>query len=66
MAETFIYREFRIEMSRVGKGWRSAIFPPGAMRPISDSPASRKKCTKEAMVGEAKMVIDRRLEIAPN
>jgi hypothetical protein len=56
------YKGFRIEVSPVGKGWRAAIFSPGTIRAWADSPSNLEKSSKEDIVGEAKRVIDARLD----
>jgi len=62
MADTFIYRDYRIEIAKVGKGWRSLIFAPETERPLPDSPVSLVVCTKDAMVAKAKAVVDLQLQ----
>ena len=52
----------RIEVSRVGKGWRAAIFAPGMARAWADSPSNLEKSSNEDIVVEAKRVIDARLD----
>jgi hypothetical protein len=52
------YRHHRIEVTRVGKGWRASIFAPKAMRPLAASPSNLEKSDKEEIVTEAKRVID--------
>jgi len=55
------YKGFRIEVSRVGKGWRASIFSPGSISPWPNSPANLEKSSSEAIVAEAKRIIDVRL-----
>ena len=52
------YRRYRIEVSRVGKGWRASIFAPNARHPLADSPFNLEKSEKEQIVAEAKRIID--------
>jgi hypothetical protein len=54
------YKGYRIEISRVGKGWRASIFPPGSRRPLPDSPSNLEKSRAEEIVAEAKRIIDER------
>jgi hypothetical protein len=54
----FQYKGYRIEVSRVGKGWRATIFAPDATRPLADSPFNLEKSDKEEIVVKAKRVID--------
>ena len=55
------YRHYRIEVSRVRKGWRASIFMPNATRPLADSPSNLEKSDKKEIVSEAKRVIDTHL-----
>jgi hypothetical protein len=52
------YRHYRIDVSRVGKGWRASIFAPNAMRPLADSPSNLEKSDKKEILAQAKRVID--------
>jgi hypothetical protein len=61
MSDTYFYREYRIEMRKARKRWRSLIYSPHTDFPILESPVSLEYCLKEVMVGKAKMVIDRQL-----
>jgi hypothetical protein len=58
------YRYHRIEISRVGKGWRASIFAPNVMRPLADSPSNLEKSDKKEIVAKAKRVIDAHLTSA--
>ncbi len=61
-AETSIeYRYYRIEVSRVGRGWRASIFAPNARRPLPDSPFNLDKSDENEIVAQAKRVIDAHL-----
>ena len=55
------YKGYRIEIGRVGKGWRASIFSPGSKRPLPDSPSNLEKSREEEIVAEAKRIIDARL-----
>jgi hypothetical protein len=55
------YRRYRIEVSRVGKGWRASIFAPNARQPLTNSPFNLEKSEKEQIVEEAKRIIDAHL-----
>jgi hypothetical protein len=52
------YKRYRIELCRVGKGWRASIYSPGSTNPLSDSPTNLEKSGMEAIVTEAKRIID--------
>jgi hypothetical protein len=54
------YKGYRIEVRRVGRGWRAAIFALGSTRALADSPSNLEKSSTEEIVAEAKRVIDAR------
>jgi hypothetical protein len=59
MAEELNYKGYRLLVSPVGKGWRAMIFPPGSSSVVlPESPAS----PKEAVVAEARKIVDARLK----
>jgi hypothetical protein len=51
------YKGYRIEVSRLGKGWRASIFSPASKRALPDL----EKSQAEEIVAEAKRIIDERL-----
>ena len=55
-----VYKDHRIILCRVGKGWRATIYAPGSNTALRDSPASLEECRKEAIVAEAKWIVDAR------
>ncbi len=59
--ETLEYRNHRLEVSPLMKGWRVAIYPPSSTVALRDSPSTLEKCPKEAIVAEAKKIVDARL-----
>jgi hypothetical protein len=54
------YKDHRLVLRRVGKGWRTLIYPPGAAVALRESPATLEHCTREAIIAEAKWVVDAR------
>jgi hypothetical protein len=62
MAESIDYKGYRLEVSAVLKGWRASIYPPGSKSALPDSPSTLETCPKEAIVAEAKRIIDGRLK----
>jgi hypothetical protein len=60
MAERIDYRGYRLEVGPVGKGWRAAIYVPGSVSPLPESPATLEKSSKDEIVAEAKRIIDER------
>ena len=63
MAEELNYKGYRLLVSPVGKGWRAMIFPPGSSSALHESPATLEKCPKEAIVAEARKIVDARLNV---
>jgi hypothetical protein len=61
MAEELDYKGYRLLVSPVGKGWRAMIFPPGSPSPLPESPAALEKSPKDAIVAEARKIVDARL-----
>lgn len=55
------YKGYRIEVSRVGKGWRASIFSPGSLSPWPNSPVDLEKSSAEEIIAEAKRIIEGRL-----
>jgi len=55
-----IYKDHRIIVSSVGRGWRAMIYAPGSNTALPESPASLEECRKEAIVAEAKGIVDAR------
>jgi hypothetical protein len=55
------YKGYRIDVSRVGRGWRASIYSPGSIAPWRESPANLEKSLAEELVTEAKKMIDARL-----
>ena len=41
------YKHYRIDVSRVGKGWRASIYASNATHPLADSPVSLEKVKKQ-------------------
>jgi hypothetical protein len=61
MAEELIYKGYRLLVGPVGKGWRAMIFPPGSSSALPESPTTLEKTPKDAIVTEAKKIVDARL-----
>jgi hypothetical protein len=55
------YRHYRIDVSRVGRGWRASIYAPNATHPLADSPSNLEKSDKNEILTEAKRIIDAHL-----
>jgi hypothetical protein len=54
------YKDHRLVVRRVGKGWRALIYPPGSAMALRESPATLEHCTREAIIAQAKWVVDAR------
>jgi hypothetical protein len=55
-----IYKDHRIIVSSVGRGCRAIIYAPGSNSALRESPTSLEECWREAIVAEAKWVVDAR------
>ena len=55
------HKGFRLFVSRVGKGWRAMIYAPGSSFALPESPSMLEQSSKEAIVAEAKQIVDARL-----
>ena len=55
-----IYKDHRIIVSRVGKGWRAMIYAPGSHTALHESPAVLEQCVKETIVAAAEWIVDAR------
>jgi hypothetical protein len=62
MAEE-LNKGYRLLISPVGKGRRAMIFPPGSSSALPESPATLEKSPKEAIVAEARKIVDERLNV---
>ena len=62
MAEELNYKGYRLLISPVGKGWRAMIYAPGSPTALPESPATLEKSSKEAIVAEARKIVDARLD----
>jgi len=62
MAEELNYKGYRLLVSPVGKGWRAMIYAPGSLTALPESPATLEKSSKEAIVAEARKIVDARLD----
>jgi hypothetical protein len=61
MVEIIEYRGYRLDVGRVGKGWRVSIYLPGSTCALPDSPTNLEKCSRDEIVAEAKRIIDSRI-----
>jgi hypothetical protein len=52
------YKGYRIEVRRLGKGWRASIYSAGATKPLSISPSNLEKSEADEIIAEAKRIID--------
>ena len=60
-----IYKEHRIAICSVGKGWRAMIYPPGSAAPLRESPSTLEQSPREAIIAEAKWIVDARCTARP-
>lgn len=59
------YKDHRLVVSKVGKGWRAMIYVPRSSSPLRESPTNLEQSSKEAIIAEAKCIVDARCSIAP-
>jgi len=57
------YNGHRISVTSVGNGWRAMIYPPGSLAALPESPARLEYCPREAIVVEAKRIVDARCTV---
>ena len=58
------YKDHRISVTSVGNGWRAMIYAPGSNTALPDCPASLEYCLREAIVVEAKRIVDGRCTVS--
>jgi hypothetical protein len=56
------YKGIRVEVCRVGRGWRASIYSSGSITPLPNSPTNLGKSNMDEIVAEAKRIIDARLD----
>ena len=54
------YKDYRFVVSKVGKGWRAMIYAPRSLSALPESPTNLEESSKEAILAEAKWVVDAR------
>jgi hypothetical protein len=54
------YKGHTIIISRVGKGWRTRIYPPESSSALPESPVMLEEYKRDAIVAEAKAIVDGR------
>jgi hypothetical protein len=59
------YMGYRLDSRPLGKGWRVLIYPPGAKSPLSKYASNLEKGSKEAVVKEAKAIVEEHLHRSP-
>jgi hypothetical protein len=59
MAEELSYKEYRLQVSPQGPGWKVIIYPPGAMLAINEIPYTRSPAGHDQVIEEAREIVDR-------
>ena len=59
------YKGHRIVITGVGNGWRAMIYAPRSSSPLRESPTNLEQSSKEAIIAEAKWIVDARCSLAP-
>ena len=57
------YKDHRFVVSKLGKGWRAMIYAPRSLSPLGESPTNLEQSSKEAIIAEAKWIVDARCTI---
>ena len=52
------YKNYRIVVSKVGKRWRAMIYAPRSLSHLCESPTNLEESSKEAIIAEAKRIVD--------
>ena len=55
-----MYKDYRLAVCKVGKGWRAMIYAPGASFALLESPVNLEQSSRESIMVEAKSVVDAR------
>jgi hypothetical protein len=59
------YKDHRIVITGVGNGWRAMIYAPRSIAALRESPTNLEESSKEAIIAEAKCIVDARCTAAP-
>jgi hypothetical protein len=59
MAEELSYKEYRLQVSPQGPGWKVIIYPPGAMLAINEIPYTRNPAGQDQVIEEGREIVDR-------
>ena len=54
------YKGHRIVITGVGNGWRAMIYAPRSLSALRESPTNLEESSKEAILVEAKWIVDAR------
>ena len=60
------YKDHRIVITGVGNGWRAMIYAPRSLSPLRESPTNLEQSSKEAIIVEAKWIVDARCTLGPS
>jgi hypothetical protein len=60
--ENIHYRQYRLEVLHQGPGWKVLIYPPGAVFGLSETPNTDERNEREAVIAQAKKVVDADIE----
>jgi hypothetical protein len=60
--ENINYRQYRLEVRYQGPGWKVFVYPPGAEFGLSETPNTEEKDEREAVIAQAKEVVDADIE----
>jgi hypothetical protein len=54
------YKDHRIVITGVGNGWRAMVYALRSSSPLRESPSNLEQSSKEAIIAEAKWIVDAR------
>ena len=60
------YKDYRFVVSKVGRGWRAIIYAPRSSSALPESPTNLEESSKEAILAEAKWIVDARCSAPAN
>ena len=60
------YKDHRIVITGVGNGRRAMIYAPRSSSPLRESPSNLEQSSKEAIIAEAKWIVDARCTARAN
>ena len=57
-----VYREYKLDLERLGPGWMVVIYPPDSAVALADMPSTLDPSRRDAMLSEARAIVDGELD----